>query len=54
MPAYRTTPTTTLFWDAGLPLGLVALKGAKLRFAVHLQTVDDRHPLTEQIQIPQF
>ena len=54
LPAYRTTPITTLFWDAGLPSGLVALEEAKLRFAVHLQTIDDRHPLTEQAQIPQI
>jgi len=54
LPAYRTTPMTTLFRDAGLPSGSVALEEAKLRFAVHLQTVDDRHPLTERIQIPQF
>ena len=54
MPAYRTTPTATLFRDAGLPSGLVALEEVKLRFAVHLQTVDERHPLTERIQTPQI
>lgn len=54
LPAYRTTPTATLFRDAGLPSGHVALEEAKIRFAVHLQTIDMSHPLTERAQPPQI
>ena len=49
---YRTTPTAVLFQEAGLPSGEVALENAKLRFAVHLQTVDCSHPLAHRMKIP--
>jgi hypothetical protein len=49
---YRTTPTAILFREAGLPSGNVALENAKLRFAVHLQTVDHSHPLAQRMKIP--
>jgi len=48
LPAYRTTPTATLFRDSGLPAGPVALEEARLRFAVRLQTADPTHPLTHR------
>lgn len=52
LPVWRTTPTATLFRDAGLPSGEVALEEAKIRFATHLQTVDTQHPLARRIQPP--
>ena len=52
LPAYRTTPTTTLFRDSGLPSGVVALEQAKLRFALRLATIDTDHLLTARAQIP--
>ena len=45
LPVWRTTPTTTLFRDAGRPSGAAALEEAKLRFAVRLQTIDNEHLL---------
>ena len=45
LPVWRTTPTATLFRDAGLPSAATALEEAKLRFATHLRTVDEEHPL---------
>ena len=50
LPVYRTTPTAVLVREAGLPSGNVALENAKLRFAVHLQTVDCSHPLAQRIE----
>jgi hypothetical protein len=52
LPVWRTTPTTTLFRDAGLPSGAAALEEAKLRFAVRLQTIDAEHPLVRRIATP--
>ena len=52
LPVYRTTPTTVLFREAGLPSGHVALENAKLCFAVHLQTVDHSHPLAQRMKLP--
>jgi hypothetical protein len=48
LPAWRTTPTAALFRDAGLLPAAVALEEAKLRFAVHLRTIDADHPLTRR------
>ena len=45
LPVWRTTPTATLFRDAGLPSAANALEEAKLRFATHLRTIDAEHPL---------
>jgi ribonuclease HI len=45
LPVWRTTPTATLFRDAGLPSAASALEEAKFRFATHLRTVDEEHPL---------
>ena len=52
LPVWRTTPTATLFRDAGLPSGAAALEEAKLRFAVRLQTIDAEHPLVRRIATP--
>jgi hypothetical protein len=49
---WRTTPTVTLFRDAGLPSAEVALEEAKLRFAMRLRTIDERHPLVRRITPP--
>ena len=49
---WRTTPTVTLFQDAGLPSAMVALEEAKLRFAMRLQTVEASHPLVQRIKPP--
>jgi hypothetical protein len=49
LPVWRTTPTTTLFRDAGLLLGAAALEEAKLRFAVRLQTIDAEYLLVRRI-----
>ena len=54
LPVWRTTPTVTLFRDAGLPSAVVALEEAKLRFAMRLQTVDEGHPLVKRITPPQI
>ena len=52
LPVWRTTPSITLFRDAGLPSAIVALEEAKLRFALRLQIVDDKHPLVRRITPP--
>ena len=52
LPVWRTTPTVTLFRDAGLPSAEVALEEAKLRFAMRLQTIDEQHPLVRRITPP--
>ena len=52
LPVYRIIPTAILFREAGLPSGSVALENAKLRFAVHLQTVDHSHPLAQRMETP--
>ena len=52
LPVWRTTPTATLFRDAGLPSAAVALEEVKLRFAAHLRTVDADHPLASRTVIP--
>ena len=48
LPVWRTTPTATLFRDAGLPSAATALEEAKLRFATHLRTIDAEHPLASR------
>ncbi|KAG9387038.1 Dimer-Tnp-hAT domain containing protein [Pyrenophora tritici-repentis] len=35
-----------------MPSAQVALEEAKLRFAVHLRTIDDKHPLTNRTTLP--
>jgi ribonuclease HI len=50
LPVWRTTPTITLFRDAGLPSAMAALEEAKLRFALRLQTTDAQHPLTHRMK----
>jgi len=54
LPVYRTTRRATLFRDAGLPSGEVALEGAKLRFALRLQVADHKNPLVKRIQLPRI
>jgi ribonuclease HI len=51
LPVWKTTPTATLFRDAGLPSAAVALEEAKLRFASHLRTIDADHPLTSRTAV---
>lgn len=49
LPAWKTTPITTLLRDSGLPSAEVALEDARSRFALRTQTVDKRHPLADRI-----
>ncbi|RAL61072.1 hypothetical protein DID88_010413 [Monilinia fructigena] len=44
LPVWRTTPTVTLYRDAGIPSAEAMLEEAKLRFALRIQTVDEAHP----------
>ncbi|TGO81815.1 hypothetical protein BPOR_1006g00010 [Botrytis porri] len=50
LPVYKTTPTTALLVEAGLPAGIVALEQARLRFAFRLQTVDAQHLLVDRLK----
>ncbi|KAI1669640.1 DUF1682 multi-domain protein [Pyrenophora tritici-repentis] len=52
LPAWRTTPNAVLLREAAMPSAQVALEEAKLRFAVHLRTIDDKHPLTNRTTLP--
>ena len=52
LPVWRTTPTATLFRDAGLPSAAVALEEAKLRYATHLRAIDSDHLLTNRAVVP--
>ena len=52
LPVWRTTPTITLYRDAGLPSAMAALEEAKLRFAMRLRTIDNGHPLVRRITPP--
>ncbi|KAH9859188.1 hypothetical protein J1614_012265 [Plenodomus biglobosus] len=54
LPAWRTTPNSVLLREAGLPSAAVALEEVKLRFAFHLQTTDQHHPLTHRMQRPRI
>ncbi|ODA75784.1 hypothetical protein RJ55_08684 [Drechmeria coniospora] len=49
LPAWRTTPTPTLYRDAGLPTAQVALDKARLNFSIRLRAVDQDHPLVRRI-----
>jgi len=50
LPAFRTSPISAMYRDAGLPPAEVALEDAKIRLALRLQTVDTQHPLVTRIQ----
>ncbi|KAF5527647.1 putative RNA-directed DNA polymerase from transposon BS [Colletotrichum aenigma] len=52
LPVWRTTPTSALIRDAGLPTAEVALEAARLRFATRLQKVDQQHPLVPRLLQP--
>lgn len=52
LPVWRTTPSATLYRDAGLPSALCALEEAKMRFATHLRTIDKEHPLARRAEVP--
>ncbi|RAL58502.1 hypothetical protein DID88_004006 [Monilinia fructigena] len=52
LPVWRTTPTVTLYRDAGIPSAEAMLEEAKLRFALRIQTVDEAHPLVRRITPP--
>ncbi|KAG0154593.1 hypothetical protein PDIDSM_161 [Penicillium digitatum] len=45
LPVWRTTPTPSLFRDAGIPSGYATLEEAKLRFALRLNTIHKGHTL---------
>jgi hypothetical protein len=49
LPVWKTTLLPALFRDVGLLSAEAALEGAKVRFAIRLQTIDDRHPLVRRI-----
>jgi hypothetical protein len=48
---WKTTLLPALFRDAGLPLAEAALEGAKIYFAIRLQTIDNRHLLVWRINL---
>ncbi|KAG0156216.1 hypothetical protein PDIDSM_3393 [Penicillium digitatum] len=48
LPVWRTTPTPSLFRDAGIPSGYTTLEEAKLRFALRLNTIHKGHTLILQ------
>jgi ribonuclease HI len=50
LPIWRTTLLVTLYRDAGLPSGPVALEQAKARFAFRLRIVDPQHPLAKRAE----
>lgn len=49
LPVWRTTPTSSLLREVGLPTAEVALEAARLRFATRLQKVDQQHPLIPRL-----
>jgi ribonuclease HI len=49
LPVWRTTPTPTLYRDAGLPPAQIALDKARLNFSIRLRAVDQNHPLVHRI-----
>jgi ribonuclease HI len=49
LPVWKTTPTDTVFRDAGLPTAQAALDEALYRFAYRLRTVDKTHPLARRV-----
>jgi hypothetical protein len=54
LPAWKTTPISILLRETGLPSATVALEETKLRFATHLQTADNDHPLTWRLKLQQI
>ncbi|KAG0157694.1 hypothetical protein PDIDSM_4879 [Penicillium digitatum] len=52
LPVWRTTPTPSLFRDAGIPSGYATLEEAKLRFALRLNTIHKGHTLVRRIRPP--
>lgn len=46
LPVWKTTPTHTIFRDAGLPTAEIVLDEALWRFSYRLRTVNKGHPLT--------
>ncbi|KAG0160790.1 hypothetical protein PDIDSM_8320 [Penicillium digitatum] len=52
VPVWRTTPTPSLFRDAGIPSGYATLEEAKLRFALRLNTIHKGHTLVRRIRPP--
>ncbi|KAG0153065.1 hypothetical protein PDIDSM_2024 [Penicillium digitatum] len=52
LPVWRTTPTSSLFRDAGIPSGYATLEEAKLRFALRLKHIHKGHTLVRRIRPP--
>ena len=50
LPVWKTTPTNTIFRDAGLPTAQAALDEALWRFSYRLHTVDEGHPLARRTE----
>ncbi|ESZ96630.1 hypothetical protein SBOR_2997 [Sclerotinia borealis F-4128] len=50
IPAWKTTPVTALYHETGLPSAMAALKEAKLRFALRLQSINTIHLFTKRIE----
>jgi hypothetical protein len=48
---WKTTLLLVLFRDAGLLSAETTLEGAKIRFAIRLQTVDNKYPLVRRINL---
>ncbi|PWI64413.1 hypothetical protein PCL_10481 [Purpureocillium lilacinum] len=49
LPVWRTTPTSTLYRDAGLPTAQVALDKACMKFSIRLRAVYHDHPFVRRI-----
>ena len=50
LPNWKTTPNVALFRDAAVPSAEAVLEETKLRFAMRLQTVDEKHPLVKRMK----
>ncbi|QBZ57608.1 hypothetical protein PoMZ_02539 [Pyricularia oryzae] len=49
-PAYKTTPSSTIFRDAGLPSARVALAYTRLKYGARLRFADKGHPFVNRLR----
>ncbi|KAI7908586.1 reverse transcriptase [Pyricularia oryzae] len=50
LPAYKTTPSSTVLRDAGLPSARVALAHTRLKYGARLRLADKGHPLVSRLR----
>lgn len=50
LPAYKTTPSSTVLRDAGLPSARVALAYTRLKYGARLRLADKGHPLVSRLR----